>query len=115
MIRSKVAGVSYKNDNGTDRQDIIRRFCRAGTPIGLKREPHNPYSLYAVSVWVRGRALLFVETDLQIGYLSNEVARKVAPRLDAGQPVYARVSEITGGSRDKPTRGVNLEIKFPAA
>ena len=43
-IRSKVAGVSFCNDDGASRQRIIRRFCRAGKPLYVRPEPSNPHS-----------------------------------------------------------------------
>ena len=40
-IRGRIAGVSYRNDNGTERQAIIRRHCRPGMEIVLRPEPDN--------------------------------------------------------------------------
>jgi hypothetical protein len=55
-----VSGVSYTNEDGTDRQSIIRKYCREGTPLTLVRERDNPRDPNAVAIYVGPR---------QIGYL----------------------------------------------
>lgn len=109
-FHSKVAGVSWSNPNGKSRQDVIRAYCRPGMPLVLRREPENPYDANAVGVWIRTRVFLFFETELQIGYLNRSVAREIAEHVDNGGPVTARITEVTGGSTEKPTYGVNIEL-----
>ena len=46
---SKVAGVSYRNEDGSSRQSIIRR-CHIGERLLLKPEPDNPVDPNAVRV-----------------------------------------------------------------
>ena len=38
------------------------------------------------------------------------MAELLAPYLDAGGAAEAHITDITGGSEDKPTRGVNVEF-----
>lgn len=53
-----------------------------GQVVQLRREPDNPADPLAVGVW----------TDAwRIGYLDRQVAARLAPRLDAGLRVEARV------------------------
>jgi hypothetical protein len=68
-----VSGVSYANDDGTDRQTMIRKLCREGTALRLMREPNNPRDPNAVAIYV-GRS--------QIGYVPSEDAPRVAKCLD---------------------------------
>jgi hypothetical protein len=79
-------------------------------PLVLRREPENPYDSKAVGVWIRTRAFLFFEMELQIGYLNRSVAQEIAEYLDKGWPVTGRITEVTGGSTEKPTYGVNIEL-----
>lgn len=107
---SKVAGVTAKNTDGRSRQKYIRAFCKPGKALILKREPKNPYDANAVGVWVLARVLLFITSEVQIGYLNKDVAREVAPHMDAGGRVTAKISEVTGGTRGKSTLGVNIAL-----
>jgi hypothetical protein len=100
-LHSKVVGVTRHNHDGSDRQEIAQA-CRGGERLTLRREPDNPQDANAVAV-VRGNG------D-QVGYLSAGVAEQIAPLLDAGAPITAVVSEVTGGTPDRPTYGVNLHI-----
>jgi len=100
-LHSKVVGVTRQNHDGSDRQEIARG-CRGGERLTLRREPDNPQDANAVAV--------FRANGEQVGYLSAGVAEQLAPLLDAGAPVTAEVSEVTGGTPDKPTYGVNIRI-----
>ena len=76
----------------------------------MKREPKNPYDANAVGVWVMARVLVFITAEMQIGYLNKDVAREVAPHMDAGGKVTAKISEVTGGTQGKSTLGVNIAL-----
>lgn len=89
-----IVGESY-------RQKEIR-LCNEGERIFLKREPNNKYDRNAVAV--------LRENGRQIGYLSRDDAEWVARVMDAGDNVEARIKRITGGERDKPTRGVIIDV-----
>jgi single-stranded-DNA-specific exonuclease len=83
------------------RQDTIRH-CREGERVILKREPDNPYDENAVAV--------FRQNGDQIAYLSRDNAAWVAHLMDEGKELEARIKRITGGTRDKPTRGVLIDV-----
>jgi hypothetical protein len=100
-LDSKVVGCTRHNHDGRDRQDIARE-CRPGEPLALRREPDNAQDKNAVAV--------FRENGDQVGYLSASVAERLAPLLDADAPITAVVSEVTGGTADHPTYGVNIRI-----
>lgn len=57
----------------------------------LVREPTNPADDLAVGVWVADRSGRW-----RIGYLDRSVAARIAPRLDAGARIAARVDGWTG-------------------
>ena len=87
-IFTNVAGIKYKNEDGTDRQEILKR-CEEGDELELIREPNNRYDSNAVAVYAG---------DEQVGYLFREEASEIGPLLDAGYIVDAAIFEI---NRDK--------------
>lgn len=95
-----VAGESFSNDDGISRQDIIRKYAKAGIHVHLQREPENPYDTNAIAAYLG---------DHQIGYLRSEVAERHAPGLDSGRyALYAVVKSVNGGTKTKPSLGVTL-------
>lgn len=98
-LYSKLSGVTHHNADGTSRQEIIAELCYNGQQLLLIREP-NQYSPDNIGVYIA----------YQVGYVNPDLARELAPLIDAGGHVEARVTEITGGMEDKPTRGVNVEF-----
>ena len=90
---TKVAGASQY-------QKAIKK-CREGQECSLEHEPDNEYDLNAIKVMVGNR---------HIGYLNADLARNVCSSVKRGRRYLAVIKEITGGTKDKPTRGVNLEI-----
>ncbi len=96
-IYSKLAGVTRQNSDGSDRQEIIDALAYNGQPLFLLREP-NQYSYNNIGVYVA----------FQIGYVNPELADELAPLIDEGVPIEAQITDITGGTEDKPTQGVNV-------
>ena len=108
-FHSKIHGVTKHNDDGTDRQTIIRDNLQPGMQLIVKRERNNPYDSDAISLWTRTRTLGIFETERQIGYLNTCIASDLAPYLDKGGWTRITVSEVTGGG-DK-NYGVNIFIE----
>jgi len=106
---SKVAGVTFKNDDGSDRQRLIVAHCKPGLALILRREPKNPYSENAIGVWVEVRHLLTANAFVQIGYITSRAADELAPVMDAGGKVAAKITNLTG-SRQHESVGVNIEV-----
>ena len=98
-IYSKLVGVTRTNRDGTNRQEIIAELCYQGQQLLLMRAP-NQYSQNNLDVYVA----------YQVGQVNPELADLLTPILDQGKAVRAHVTEITGGSEDKPTRGVNVSF-----
>lgn len=109
VIKSKVVGVSHKNPDGTDRQSIIRDLCGAGCRLNVFREPNNPHSAdgTAVSLWLTARG-----RHWQLGYIRDGLSADVTEHLNKGGAVSVLVLEVTGGTQDKPSRGVNIQIEL---
>lgn len=98
-IFSKLQGVTHTNRDGTNRQEIITELCYEGQQLVLMRTP-NQYSDNNLDVYIA----------FQVGQVNTELAELLTPVLDDGGLVRARITDITGGSEDKPTRGVNVEF-----
>ncbi len=98
---TRVAGVSYKNSDGTERQGILRRLD-PGDIAALVRELDNPHGSDAIAV---------VDPHFgQLGYIPGHVAARLADQLDSGKTGFARIVEITGGTGDKPHYGCAVEV-----
>lgn len=98
---SKVAGTSRVNGNGVHRQAVVAA-CAVGERLYLVREPRNPVSRHAIIV---------LRLDgTQLGYLPDHTAEELAEEMDAGVAAWAQVNELTGGTEEKPTLGMNLVV-----
>ena len=105
-IRTKVVGVTKKNDCDERIQDLLENLVD-GSPLELEHETDNEYDENAVKV--------YCDCD-HIGYLSREIAEEIVDDVDAGM-VEAEISEITGGY-DGKSYGCNIVIRIldiPAA
>ena len=96
-IRSKVVGVTFPNPDGSDRQRIIRKFCRAGKSLDVRLEPQNPHSKNAIGLWVEGRRFVVFPARYQIA--PGDTLSAVAARfgLPGGwQALYAANRAVIG-------------------
>lgn len=103
-FHTKIAGINQEG-----RQKYIH-FCTLGMPLILKPEPENPYDPNAIGVWIKATALFFFTAEVQLGYLPAEIAKEISGHLKRGGAVRGEISSITGGTKGKPTRGVNILI-----
>ncbi len=109
---TKVVGVTFSNDDGSDRQDIIRRRCDPGDELMMSSEPDNPHSDHAVAIYLTKKGWFGGVKAYQLGYLSDDrgAAQDVFDHIEGGGGGEAQISESTGGTRAKPTLGVNIRI-----
>ena len=91
---TKVVGVSFEG-----RQDSVGGLG-SGDELQLVREAENAYDSNAVAVRYG---------TLQIGFLRREIAKRLAPNIDAGDRYTARVASITGGGAR--STGVNIHVR----
>ncbi len=82
-----VVGVTYSNEDGTSRQELLSR-CQRGEGVLLRREPHNPHNRWAVAV--------HKETGEQIGYVPAG-DRRLAEHIERGGEISARIIKRYGG------------------
>ena len=104
-IRTKIVGVTHRNSDGSSRQKILKRMQEEyyeGDLLYLEAEPENPYDENAIKV--------MNAEDEQIGYLSRDLAKTLAKRMDNGEEFSVELLEITGGY-DGFALGCNIEIE----
>jgi hypothetical protein len=101
IIHTKVAGVTFQNDDGTSRQAIVKSL-RPGEQLFLRHVPIPGHPEAIQVITYQGR---------QVGHLSSEMAPKVL-KWFKNYAVYVYVTGITGGTWDKPTRGCNIVLQL---
>ena len=98
---TKVVGVTHRNDDGTDRQEILRR-CSTGEGLVLEHQEDNPVDSKAVAAKrINGE---------QLGFLPQELAHEIVSKAGRGYEFAATVTDLTGGKGSKLTRGANVCI-----
>lgn len=80
----KVVGITFKNEDGTNRQDIIKSLSNDAIII-LKREPHNQYDKNAIAVF---------SLNGQIGYIGKDYASAMANLMDKGIKFVATIDKL---------------------
>ena len=100
---TKIVGVSFENENGSARQELIAELESVPCALSLVRECDNPHDNNAIAVFdTKGR---------QLGYLSRHIADQMSKVMDAGIHVQAHVMQVTGGW---PLHyGVNIKVIYP--
>ena len=110
-----VIGVTYRNADGSSRQEIIGN-CKKGDELILLREHSNPNDLYAIKVCIfkklgfLSKLLRRKPVLLQLGYLSEYVGSRIAPLMDEGVHVRAFVNEIEQSEKVETSQS-GTEIK----
>lgn len=108
-IKTKVVGVLAVNEDGTSRQDIIKKYLAPRMLLDLLREPDNAYDPNAIAVFIKNKNLSSVDKSLKIGYLSSEIAEQLAPIIDDGEIYHCIVLDVTGG-KNGMAYGVNIHL-----
>ena len=109
FIRTKVRGVTAQNEDGRLRQDIIRRHCHDGQSLDVVREPDHEYDENAIGLWVVIPRLLF-KSKGRIGYIASDLTEDLAPFVDQGNRLTAKVLNIVGGDEGR-SFAVNVELE----
>ncbi|MEQ1903462.1 MAG: HIRAN domain-containing protein [Pirellulaceae bacterium] len=97
----KVAGVTFPNDDGSERQDIIKR-CKPGEQLILRHDKYNEYSEVAIQV--------LRTNGEQLGHVPEYLADSLFMEIENGYNIAAFLKNVTGGTWDKPTRGANFVV-----
>jgi hypothetical protein len=86
-----VAGTGFEG-----RASIIRRHCRNGQNVSLRREPNNEHDSNAIAVCIETPVLfgLLGKRFQKIGYIKAAAADGLAEQMDRGLKVTARVASF---------------------
>ncbi|MEM7297901.1 MAG: HIRAN domain-containing protein [Bacteroidota bacterium] len=93
-------GVSKDNNDGSSRQEIIKREVEEDDKLAFEVEPTNQFDPNAVKV--------LSKFGNQIGYLSKDMAEKVKPALDNETEIHVKASWVSG----EEILGVGLRIEL---
>jgi HIRAN domain len=112
-IHTKIRGVTKPSSDGTNRQKTIRQLCQSGDALFLMREPTNPVDRNAIMI----RRIIYSDVPDKprlaehLGYLSRDLAEKLAPKMDHdGFVLFAWIMEVSG-TEDRGSLGVNIQIE----
>jgi len=88
-IKTKLAAVTRKNNDGVSRQELLREVKHRGDQhVTLEHEENNTYSDHAVAVYdIHGK---------QLGYLKDDLATDIAGRIKGQAPAKAKILDIGG-------------------
>ena len=98
---AKVAGVTHENEDGTSRQEILKR-CEKLEFLRLKPEPGNPVDRDAIAVLRRNGE--------QLGYLDRRLAGETHNRIQKGERWEAMLTAITGREHPHEWLGANVVL-----
>ena len=103
-IRTNTAGVTYGKRQGLLHR--LNKYSPEDITITLERETGNAYDPNAVQIvaGVKGKG------SAVMGYVGRELAKVIAPLLDAGKSVKAVFDGITGGSDYRLNYGLNIAL-----
>ena len=96
FIATKIAGVGY-------RQSAAKR-CYEGQKLTLVRDRENLHDKNAIKVLAGGE---------HVGYIPSDINEGFAAYLDFGKKVNADIYKIVGGTGDKPSRGIYINLYLP--
>jgi hypothetical protein len=100
---SKIAGVTFDNDDGSSRQEVIKD-CKEGDRLNLIPTP-SEYDDRGIKVVNR-------RTQDTLGWLKKEVAHDIWEwTVEQENDYYAQISEITGTDDPNKTLGCNIYLK----
>ena len=99
---TKVAGVTFGNI-----QNILPKLTN-GMNVSLVRDPANEYDRNAIRVMVKCRA-----NNIQVGWINKELAKVLAPEIDAGIEWKAKIEKVIGAEYDN--KGLLISLKYEDA
>lgn len=112
---TKVAGVTFPNMDGTNRQDILQQLHGTAwreVPCRLEPEPDNQYDPNAIRVVIAMQP----GTVQQVGYVPKNLAAIVAPHLQ-GEAVIVQIVDVNGGFEnwrgEVANYGMQIDINLP--
>ncbi|MEO7335439.1 MAG: hypothetical protein ABIV63_02570 [Caldimonas sp.] len=111
-VNAIVIATGLRNDDGSSRSRLIRRHCRIGIHVVLRRVPMDPLALSSVAVYLRVRRFfgLLGPKYQQIGFLDKSTAQAIDSRLGTGDELEASVTAVHApAEKDNPRVSLAIE------
>jgi hypothetical protein len=103
-IRSKLVGVSFVNDDGSNRQELIKNL-KLSDVLTIEHEPTNPYD--------SNSHIIKNPAGQIIGHLKRELAKDIIDRKAKGHVLKGIKSfQPTGDISKKQSLGVNIVLEL---
>ena len=105
-IFTKIVGVTFDNEDGSQRQSNLEELEGLDFPIAveLRWESDNEYDPHAIAV--------FIKNGKQLGYLHRTLAYSISQMIDAKYKIHAEVTQLTGTDDLGHNYGANLRICY---
>ena len=92
----------YTKIVGTTFVEIDYTTLNVGQSLTLVREPNNEFDKNAIAV--------FLEQN-KLGYIKKTIAKDLSKGIDKGNNIKCTLESLTGGSKSKENRGINIKIE----
>ncbi len=102
-MRTKIVGVTNTNDDGTSRQENIKKYVKKGMKLYPYVTTYNNND--AIEVYAKKD-----DKSTMIGYLRQSIANEIGYLGD--DDIDITVLSVTGGTKKKPTLGVNVLLRY---
>lgn len=100
-IFTKLVGVSFKNNDNTDRQELIKKL-KEDDILTIEHEPNNPYD---------SNSHVIISKYGVLGHISRSLALDIINKQKEGQKIIGiKDFKVTG--QQKHTLGVNITIEM---
>jgi len=110
-LNVKVVGVSYEG-----RQAILA-MMHGDEAVRIVPEPENAFDHNALAVYVAFSPERNIGVK-QVGYISKELAKDIAPALD-GESMMVSIAELIGGFKtydgEQANYGLRIKVELPEA
>ena len=103
IFYTKIVGVTNKNNDGTNRQNLIRS-CKSGDKLKLVLEPDNKFDKNAVKVCTLD--------NKQLGYISKDL--RIYQTMKKSK-LNVEIANITGENKSNSNLGCNIKISIIGA
>ena len=101
LINTKVVGVSFKNNDGIERQELIKNLTPEDT-LTIEKEENNPYDV---------NSHVIKNKDSIIGHVSRNLAQDLVNKVKEGQKLIG-IKEFKVTGEKKHTLGVNITLEL---
>ena len=104
---TKIKGTGYSG-----RSKVVRKYCKKGMGVILKRDLYNQHDDFAIGVYITTPILggLLGKAKRQIGFIESKFAEKLCEKMNSGIEISGTVSNCYAPEdREHPNVSIALE------